>query len=68
MTGRVRILEVCKLAFETFVSVFADALQWNASQFERQAGKLKRKSWLQNLKVGAADVGNRAVNQCYGFR
>jgi len=28
-----------------------DALQQGASQFEQQAGKLKRKFWLQNLKV-----------------
>ena len=32
-------------------SVFPDALQQGASQFEQQAGKLKRKFWLQNLKV-----------------
>lgn len=31
----------------------ADALQQGASQFEQQAGKLKRKFWLQNLKVRA---------------
>ena len=31
----------------------ADALQQGASQFEQQAGKLKRKFWLQNLKVSA---------------
>jgi len=30
---------------------FSDALQQGASQFEQQAGKLKRKFWLQNLKV-----------------
>lgn len=29
----------------------ADALQQGASQFEQQAGKLKRKYWWQNLKV-----------------
>ncbi|KAK9880644.1 hypothetical protein WA026_011883 [Henosepilachna vigintioctopunctata] len=29
----------------------ADALQWGASQFEQQAGRLKRKFWLQNLKM-----------------
>ena len=29
----------------------ADALQHGASQFEQQAGKLKRKFWLQNLKM-----------------
>lgn len=28
-----------------------DALQQGASQFEQQAGKLKSKFWLQNLKV-----------------
>lgn len=29
----------------------ADALQEGASQFEQQAGKLKRKHWWKNLKV-----------------
>ncbi|ODN06049.1 Synaptobrevin [Orchesella cincta] len=29
----------------------ADALQQGASQFEQQAGKLKRKFWLKNLKM-----------------
>ena len=29
----------------------SDALQQGASQFEQQAGKLKRKFWLQNLKM-----------------
>ncbi|XP_027193833.1 vesicle-associated membrane protein synaptobrevin isoform X2 [Dermatophagoides pteronyssinus] len=29
----------------------ADALQQGASQFEQQAGKLKRKYWWQNLKM-----------------
>jgi vesicle-associated membrane protein 2 len=28
-----------------------DALQQGASQFEQQAGKLKRKFWWKNLKV-----------------
>ena len=28
-----------------------DALQHGASQFEQQAGKLKRKYWWKNLKV-----------------
>lgn len=28
-----------------------DALQQGASQFEQQAGKLKRKMWWKNLKV-----------------
>ena len=28
----------------------ADALQDGASQFEKQAGKLKNKFWLQNMK------------------
>lgn len=35
----------------TFLFYFIDALQQGASQFEQQAGKLKRKFWLQNLKV-----------------
>lgn len=34
----------------------ADALQQGASQFEQQAGKLKRKFWLQNLKVRYTDM------------
>jgi vesicle-associated membrane protein 2 len=29
----------------------SDALQEGASQFEQQAGKLKRKYWWKNLKV-----------------
>lgn len=29
----------------------AEELQEGASQFEHQAGKLKRKFWLQNLKM-----------------
>ncbi|CAH2054675.1 unnamed protein product, partial [Iphiclides podalirius] len=39
----------------------ADALQQGASQFEQQAGKLKSKFWLQNLKV-TLDDDNRC---CY---
>jgi len=37
----------------------ADALQDGASQFEKQAGKLKNKFWLQNIKfiIGAAIAG-----------
>ena len=37
----------------------ADALQDGASQFEKQAGKLKNKFWLQNIKfiVAGAIVG-----------
>ena len=37
----------------------ADALQDGASQFEKQAGKLKNKFWLENLKyiIGCAIVG-----------
>ena len=35
---------------------FTDALQQGASQFEQQAGKLKRKFWLQNLKVSSMRV------------
>lgn len=34
----------------------ADALQQGASQFEQQAGKLKRKFWLQNLKVNSIGI------------
>lgn len=29
----------------------ADALQHGASQFEQQAGKLKRKEWWRNVKM-----------------
>ena len=29
----------------------ADALQDGASQFEKSAGKLKNKFWMENLKV-----------------
>lgn len=36
----------------------ADALQQGASQFEQQAGKLKRKFWLQNLKVSCLLLEN----------
>ena len=37
----------------------ADALQYGASQFEKQAGKLKNKFWLQNMKyiIAGAIVG-----------
>ena len=37
----------------------ADALQDGASQFEKQAGKLKNKFWLQNLKyiIACAIIG-----------
>jgi Synaptobrevin len=41
-------------SIEKCVTLFyplSDALQQGASQFEQQAGKLKRKFWLQNLKV-----------------
>ncbi|CAN7986848.1 unnamed protein product, partial [Ixodes hexagonus] len=38
----------------------ADALQQGASQFEQQAGKLKRKFWWKNCK---ANVGN--LNCCH---
>jgi len=40
---------------------FADALQQGASQFEQQAGKLKRKFWLQNLKVSTALLANPLI-------
>ncbi|XP_013771737.2 vesicle-associated membrane protein 3-like isoform X1 [Limulus polyphemus] len=35
----------------------ADALQQGASQFEQQAGKLKRKFWWKNCKMIAIMVG-----------
>ena len=35
-----------------FNYIFSDALQQGASQFEQQAGALKRKMWMKNLKVG----------------
>jgi len=34
----------------------ADALQAGASQFETNAGKLKRKMWWQNCKVGFSNI------------
>lgn len=34
--------------------LFTDALQQGASQFEQQAGKLKRKMWWKNLKVSSS--------------
>lgn len=37
----------------------ADALQQGASQFEQQAGKLKRKYWWKNIKVYFADNYSR---------
>lgn len=37
--------------FSFFFFFALDALQQGASQFEQQAGKLKRKFWLQNLKM-----------------
>ncbi|KAJ8964888.1 hypothetical protein NQ314_004548, partial [Rhamnusium bicolor] len=39
----------------------ADALQQGASQFEQQAGKLKRKFWLQNLKVSFSYINRQLV-------
>lgn len=33
------------------LSLYIDALQQGASQFEQQAKSLKNKFWLQNLKV-----------------
>jgi hypothetical protein len=36
---------------KTYVLGVSDALQQGASQFEQQAGKLKRKYWWKNLKV-----------------
>ncbi|GFU43120.1 vesicle-associated membrane protein 3 [Nephila pilipes] len=35
----------------------ADALQQGASQFEQQAGKLKRKFWWKNCKMWAILIG-----------
>ncbi|XP_076315273.1 vesicle-associated membrane protein 3-like isoform X2 [Tachypleus tridentatus] len=35
----------------------ADALQQGASQFEQQAGKLKRKFWWKNCKMWAIIIG-----------
>ncbi|XP_015787092.1 synaptobrevin-1 [Tetranychus urticae] len=35
----------------------ADALQQGASQFEQQAGKLKRKQWWRNMKMMAILAG-----------
>jgi len=34
------------------VLCYVDALQSGASQFEANTGKLKRKYWWQNVKVG----------------
>lgn len=34
-------------------NIFLDALQQGASQFEQQAGKLKRKFWWKNCKVSS---------------
>ncbi|OQR74040.1 synaptobrevin-like, partial [Tropilaelaps mercedesae] len=39
----------------------ADALQQGASQFEQQAGKLKRKFWWKNCKMIAIMVAIGAV-------
>lgn len=39
----------------------ADALQQGASQFEQQAGKLKRKYWWKNIKVYFADNYSREL-------
>lgn len=43
----------------------ADALQQGASQFEQQAGKLKRKFWLQNLKVSFIEIMIMFDRTCY---
>lgn len=44
--------------------IHTDALQQGASQFEQQAGKLKRKFWLQNLKVCSLfAIGTRVQNK-----
>ncbi|CAF4674859.1 unnamed protein product, partial [Rotaria magnacalcarata] len=39
-----------KIKLISSVFVFADKLQHNAAQFEQQAGRFKRKFWLQNMK------------------
>ncbi|KAL1483334.1 hypothetical protein MTO96_012741 [Rhipicephalus appendiculatus] len=39
----------------------ADALQQGASQFEQQAGKLKRKFWWKNCKMWAILIGVIAI-------
>jgi hypothetical protein len=46
----------CKRSAIWLLCFISDALQQGASQFEQQAGKLKRKFWLQNLKVRKTDV------------
>lgn len=45
-----------------------DALQQGASQFEQQAGKLKRKFWLQNLKVSEKFETSRAIKIFFSHR
>lgn len=60
MTWRLKVVDIMKTNVEKVLERDqklselddrADALQQGASQFEQQAGKLKRKFWLQNLKV-----------------
>lgn len=43
-----------------FFLLFTEALQQGASQFEQQAGKLKRKFWWKNCKV----ISIIAMNAC----
>jgi len=45
------------------VLLHLDALQAGASQFEASAGKLKRKFWWKNCKVGTSVV-SEYLNYC----
>lgn len=45
----------------------ADALRQGASQFEQQAGKLKRKYWWQNLKASLWIVPQYGLIHVYLF-
>lgn len=42
----------------------ADALQQGASQFEQQAGRLKRKNWWKNTKVTICQFLLDSVRVC----
>ncbi len=43
---------VCEMMVHGMNTYFyVDALQQGASQFEQQAGALKRKAWMKNMKV-----------------
>lgn len=47
----IKTVVICYFIITILFFICVDALQQGASQFEQQAGKLKRKFWLQNLKV-----------------